>query len=147
MASGVKDLKVWQEAVALAGDVVRAVKQATRRETKQFTDEMMQSAVEVASSIAQGYASYAADEQRRSYAEARRALLDLETRLTVARQAGLIPAAVLVQLAGRLATVSRLLAGYVAYLDRQAESATFALPGLVLRGGLVEDREVDIPKG
>ncbi len=130
MTSGVKDLKVWQESVALAGEVVRAAKQATRRETKSFTDELMQSAVVVASSIAQGYASYAPEEQRLAYSNARRALLDLETRLSIARQAGLLQAPTVVQLAGRLHTVSRLLAGYVGYLDRQAEQAAMSFPHL-----------------
>ena len=150
MASGVKDLKVWQESIALAGDVVRAAKQSTRRETKDFTDRMMQSAVTVASSIAQGYASYAPEEQRSSYSEARRALLDLETRLNIARQAGLLQAALLVQLSGRLGTVSRLLAGYVAYLDRQAEHVALTIPALSLSHGLrpepIDDREVAIRK-
>jgi four helix bundle protein len=148
MAGGMKDLKVWQEAVALAGEVVRAAKQATRRETKSFTDEMMQSAVTVASSIAQGYASYAPEEQRLSYSEARRALLDLETRLTIARQAGILQAPILAQIAGRLTTVSRLLAGYVSYLDRQAEHTAMALPTLshTLRPELFEDPEVGVTR-
>jgi four helix bundle protein len=148
MTSGMKDLKVWQEAVALAGEVVRAVRQGTRRETKTFTDQMMQSAVAVASSIAQGYASYAPEEQRLSYSDARRALLDLETRLTIARHAGVIQPAVLAQLGGRLATVSRLLAGYVAYLDRQADQSGIALPGLAnsLRMELLDDREIGSPR-
>ena len=34
MASGVRELRVWQEAVALAGEVVRAARQGARRETK-----------------------------------------------------------------------------------------------------------------
>ena len=147
MSSGMKDLKVWQEAVALAGDVVRAVRQSTRRETKSFTDGMMQSAVAVASSIAHGYASYAPDEQRQSYSDARRALLDLETRVTIAKQAGLLHTQVMAQITSRLATVSRLLAGYVAYLDRQADSA-IALPGLAhpLRVELLDDREIGSPR-
>src|SRR5687768_10698828 len=109
MASGVKDLKVWQEAVALAAEVVRAARQAVRRETKSFTDPLMQSAVAIACSIAHGYASFGAAEQRIAYQDARRALLDLETRLTVARQAGILQAATMAQLAGRLVTVNRLL--------------------------------------
>lgn len=142
-----KDLKVWQEAVALAADVVRAVRQSTRRETKSFTDQMMQSAVAVASSIAQGYACYAPEEQRLCYSDARRALLDLETRVTIAKQAGLLHAQVMAQLTGRLATVSRLLAGYVAYLDRQADAA-ISLPGLAhpLRVELLDDREIGSPR-
>jgi len=144
MTSGVKDLKVWQESVVLAGEVVRAAKQATRRETKSFTDEMMQSAVVVASSIAQGYASYAPEEQRLAYSNARRALLDLETRLSIARQAGLLQAPTVVQLGGRLHNVSRLLAGYVGYLDRQAEHSALSLPHLAhtLRPELLGEQDL-----
>lgn len=144
MASGVKDLKVWQESAALAGDVVRAVKQATRRETKHFTDAMMQSAVNVASNIAQGYASYSPEQQRLSYSDARRALLDLETRLSIARLAGILQAPTVAQLAGRITTVSRLLTGYVAYLDRQAESGavTACIPPHALRVESVGDRDL-----
>lgn len=119
MANGVKDLKVWQESVALAGDVVRAVKQSTRRETKIFTDQLMSVAVAVGASIAHGYATYGAAEQRIAYQDARRSLLELETRLAIARHAGMIQSATMAQLSGRLTTVSRLLAGYVGYIDRQ----------------------------
>lgn len=142
MASGVKDLKVWQESTALAGEIVRAAKQMRGRETKAFTDAIMESAVRVASSIARGYASHAPDEQREAYSDARRALLDVETRLTIAKHAGLLQPSILVQLAGRLATVSRLLAGYVAYLDRQSEQTSIVLPALgqPVRVEIVEDR-------
>jgi four helix bundle protein len=119
MASGVKDLKLWQESVALAGDVVRTAKQSTRRETQVFTDQLIDSAVAIGASIAHGYASYAPDEQRLAYQNARRALLELETRLAIARHAGLMPPAVLLQLTGRLTIVGRLLSGYVGYIDRQ----------------------------
>jgi four helix bundle protein len=148
MSSGVKDLKVWQEAVALAGDVVRAARQATRRETKSFTDPLMQSAVAVACWIAHGYASFGAAEQRVAYQDARRALLDLETRLTIARLAGILQATTLAQLTGRIATVSRLLSGYVAYIDRQAAAGTgLALPvgALTVRTPLAD--EVDFRAG
>ncbi len=132
MASGVKDLKVWQEAVALAGDVVRAARQASRRETRVLTEQLMQSAVAVASNIAHGYASYAPSEQLQSYGDARRALLELETRLTIARHAGILQAPAIAQLTGRLTAVSRLLSGYVAYIDRQAAAGS----GLALGVGL-----------
>lgn len=147
MASGVKDLKVWQEAVALAGDVVRAARQASRRETRIFTEQLMQSAVAVASSIAHGYASYAPSEQLQAYGDARRALLDLETRLTIARHAGIVQAPALVQLTGRLTTVSRLLSGYVAYIDRQAAAGTGVALGLAAQSArpiLADERHTSI---
>lgn len=148
MASGVKDLKVWQEAVALGGDVVRAVRAITRRETKAFTDPLMHSAVAVACCIAHGYASFGADEQRLAYQDARRSLLDLETRLTIARQAGILQPSTIAQLTVRVTNVGRLLSGYVAYIDRQAAAGTgLSLPmaALTVRTPLAD--EADLTSG
>ena len=51
MTGTARDTKVWQEAIGLAGDVIRVVRRATRRETKAFTDALMLSATAVASAI------------------------------------------------------------------------------------------------
>jgi len=128
MATGVKDLKLWQEAVSLGGDVVRLVRQTARRETKTFTDQLMHAAVAVATSIADGYGSYEPAEQRHAYLAARQFLTELETQLAIARHAELLPAATLAQLSGRVATVGRLLGGYVTYVERQLAAAPPAPP-------------------
>jgi hypothetical protein len=65
-----------------------------------------------------------------AYQESRRSLLELETLLAVARHAGLLQPAATVQLAGRVAAVSRLLSGYVAYIDRQLADSGRALSPL-----------------
>ena len=119
MATGVRDLKVWQEAVMLGGEVVRAMRQGSRREIKAFTDHVMHAAVAVASNIAKGYGHYTNAEQRRYFLEAKRAVMTLETQLAIARQAGLITAASHSSLTGKIAGVSRLLVGYISYIDRQ----------------------------
>ena len=102
MASGVKDLKVWQEAVTLGGDVVRAVRDSTRRETKAFTDWLMLTACTAAASIAAAHARRSASDERECYLRSRRALLELETGLTIARQAGIITSAMHSQLVSRV---------------------------------------------
>jgi four helix bundle protein len=124
MAATVKDLKVWQEAVTLAGEVVRAMRQSARRETKAFTDQVGLTAVAIATGIADGYARYDAAEQRDAFRQARRTLSQLETQLAIARQAGLIAPAVLSQISARSQAVGRLLGGYVAYVERQTDSTT-----------------------
>ena len=121
MATSVKDLKLWQEAVALGGDVIRTVRQHNRREVKSFGERVMASAVDVATAIAEGYSRYDTAEQRPHFLAARAALVALETHLALARQADLIPAATLAQLTTRSANVSRLLSGYLGYLERQLE--------------------------
>jgi four helix bundle protein len=110
---------VWQEAVALAGDVIRAVRQGVRRETKSVSDAVMATALAVGSHIADGYARPTAAEQLEAYLAAKRALLRLETELAVARHADLIPAGSFTELTTRSSQVARLLTGYLVYLDRQ----------------------------
>ena len=122
MSNGLRDLKVWQEAVGLAGDVTRAVHACSRRETRQLTDRILHLAVDVAARIAEGYERPAQPERMQLYRQARASLAVLETLLAVARHAGIIPAPALAQLGGRSATVGRLLASYLTLADR-AESA------------------------
>jgi four helix bundle protein len=115
---------VWQEAVSLAGDVIRVVRQGVRRETKIVSDAVMETALAVGSHIADGYARPTPEEQRESYLAAKRALLRLETGLAVARHAELVPAGAFAELTARSSQVARLLTGYLVYLDRElAEGA------------------------
>jgi four helix bundle protein len=119
MGLGLKDLRAWQEAVGLGADVVRALRQTNRREIKSFTEHCMMTAVRVAENIAEGYGRYAAGEQRQLYRASKRELLKLETSLAIARQAELLTAPGHAQIASRIQTVSRLLSGFLVYLDRQ----------------------------
>ena len=92
MGTAIRDLKLWQEAVALAGEVVRALRPANRREVKSVVEQVMATAVAVATYIADGYARYEAAEQHQLYTAAKRELLRLETQLALARRANLLPA-------------------------------------------------------
>ena len=129
MSSGVRELRVWQESVALAGDVIRAARAGVRRETRVVSDALMETALAVGSHIADGYARPTSLEQRESYLAAKRALLRLESHLAVARHADLIPAGSYTELAARSGQASRLLTGYVVYLDRQIAEELERLAG------------------
>ena len=119
MSSGLRELRVWQEAVALAGDVIRAARPSIRRETKVISDSLMATAVSVGSHIADGFARPSPAEQRESYLAAKRALLRLESELAVARHVELLAAGSYGDLTARSGQVARLLTGYLVYLDRQ----------------------------
>jgi four helix bundle protein len=112
-------MKLWQEAVALAGEVIRALRPANRREIKTVVEQVMATAIAVATHITDGYARYDAGEQHQFYTAAKRELLRLETQLALARRADLLSATTDAELASRAQIVARLLAGYLAYLDRQ----------------------------
>src|SRR5689334_16272696 len=119
MAAGVRDLKVWQEAVALGGEVLRVVRHSARRETKSATDALILTALAVASHVAEGYGRYTAPEQRQLYRAAKRDLLRLETQLAILRHADLLSITAHGELLKRTHHVGRLLAGYIVYLERQ----------------------------
>jgi four helix bundle protein len=119
MSSGLRELRVWQEAVSLAGDVIRAMRPTIRRETKTVSDAVMLTALSIAAHIADGFARPSPAEQRESYLSAKRALLRLESELAVARHADLVAAGVFTELCARSAQVTRLLTGYLVFLDRQ----------------------------
>lgn len=119
MSSGVRELRVWQESVSLAGDVIRAIRQSIRRETKSVSDAVMATAIAVGCHVADGFGRHTVADQLSSYVEAKRALLRLETELAIARQAELIPAGSFTELTARSSQVARLLAGYIVYLERQ----------------------------
>src|SRR5688500_17280803 len=54
MSSGLRELRVWQEAIALAGDVIRSARPTVRRETKIVSDSVMVTALSVGAHIADG---------------------------------------------------------------------------------------------
>jgi four helix bundle protein len=119
MAAAIRDLKLWQEAVGLAAEVIRALRVANRREVKSVVELVMTTAVGVATCITDGYGRYDAAGQHELYTTAKRELLRLETQLSIARRADLLSAATDADLSTRAQSVARLLVGYLAYLDRQ----------------------------
>ncbi|HWJ22605.1 MAG TPA: four helix bundle protein [Gemmatimonadaceae bacterium] len=135
MSTGVRELKLWQEAVALGGEVARHARQHARRETRAFTDQLLGTALAVATSVADGYGRPVATEQRDCYRRAKRFLAELETALAVARHADLVSPTALSQLSLRIASVNRLLAGYLAFIERQVIAEAAVAEGAATRGG------------
>lgn len=119
MATGVKDLKLWQEAVALAGEMLRAARQHGRKEHPWFIDELVGSATAIATCIADGYGRGDALDQQRVFEQARRSLTSFETQLAIARHGVALPQETLAALAARATSVSRLLAGFLTFIERQ----------------------------
>lgn len=131
MSTGIKELKLWQEAVALAADVVRIGRSAAKRETKVITDRLLIVATDVAARVAAGYTHDALAIQLEFYISARESLVELETILAIGRQSALLPSDAVLAASARTGSVHRLLSGYVAYLDRQLGDAARASPPAV----------------
>lgn len=102
--------------------MLRVIRHSARRETKSATDAVILTALAIASHLAEGYGRYTAPEQRQLYRAAKRDLLRLETQLAILRHADLLSIAAHGELLKRTHHVSRLLAGYIVYLERQRTS-------------------------
>jgi four helix bundle protein len=123
MGTGLKELKLWQEAVALAADALRIGRGAAKRETRVVTDRLMTTATDVAARIAAGYTHESPATQLEFYIRARESLVELETVLAAGRLSALLPTDAVLAASARAGSVHRLLAGYVAYVGRQLGEA------------------------
>jgi four helix bundle protein len=127
MAASTRDTKVWQEAIGLAGDVIRVVRQVTRRETKAFTDALMLSSSAAASAIAEAPTRPTQGEERECYTRARRALVTVETQLAIARVSGIIPSSVHAQLGARVASLSQRVSNHINHVERHPVASVAAV--------------------
>ena len=119
MSTGIRDLKLWQEAVTLASEVIRTLRAANRREIKTVIEDALRCASAIAMHIARGYSQYDPASQYDCYTAARCELAQLETHLAIAREADLLSVSTYQAISSRMAQVHRLLGGYLIYLDRQ----------------------------
>ena len=119
MAAGMREFRAWQEAVATAGEVTRAARKASRGETRPLTDLLVKSSAELALAIARAHSKSDLVAQRDGFQSAREAAASLETSIAIARHADLLPVATCADLSARAASISRLVAGYLLYLERQ----------------------------
>jgi four helix bundle protein len=116
---GVKDLRLYHEAVNLAAEVVRAARHAMRKERNSFLERLISTASALPETIAEGYGRNAVLDQQRLFEGAARTLSALETQLAIAKIADLLPGPVVTQCVGKAAVVGKLLTGYLSYIERQ----------------------------
>jgi four helix bundle protein len=121
MAPNVRELRVWQEAVSTAGEIARAVRKSARSDTKPLTDLLVRCSSEVALAIAAGYVRDETSAQADAFRQARESATRLETAIAIARHAELLRPAECAELGVRAGNVTRLINGYVTYLERQLQ--------------------------
>lgn len=119
MATGMREFRAWQEAVATAGEVTRAARKSSKAETRALTDLLVRCSAELALCIARAHAKTELIAQRDAFQSAREAAASLETALAIARHAEVLPIAACGDLSSRAASTARLLSGYLTYLERQ----------------------------
>lgn len=93
-----KDLRVWQEAKALASLVYGQTASPQLAQDRHLSDQMRRSAVSVASNIAEGYERNGNREFVRFLYIAKGSLSELRTQIEIAHDAGKLSAAVFQEL-------------------------------------------------
>jgi len=84
--SSFRDLRVWQEAMALTVEIYKSTVSFPKHELYGLTQQMRRAAVSVPSNIAEGKGHYSDKEFSRFLFHARGSLLELQTQLLIAAQ-------------------------------------------------------------
>jgi four helix bundle protein len=89
--SSFRDLRVWNEAMALTIEVYKSTVGFPKHELYGLTQQMRRAAVSVPSNIAEGKGHYSDKEFSRFLLHARGSLLELQTQLLIAAQLQYLP--------------------------------------------------------
>jgi hypothetical protein len=87
-----------------------------------LTDLLVRGSAELALAIARAHSKSELMAQRDAFQSAREAAASLETSIAIARHAELLPLATCADLLARAASTSRLISGYLLYLERQVSA-------------------------
>lgn len=108
-----KELRVWQEALALVTDVYKSTSPFPKEEMYGLTSQMRRSAVSVPSNIAEGKGRYSNAELRQFLILARGSLLELETQIQISENLGFLQVGQSEYLKNKSAGIGKMLNGLI----------------------------------
>ena len=124
MGSNYQDLRVWQQAMALAAHVYRTTEKFPKSEMYGLVSQIRRAAVSVASNIAEGKGHRSDKEFLHFLYYARGSLFEVETQILLSHQLQYISEAETADAQQLITPVARSLAGLFNSLDHQAGDAT-----------------------
>ena len=124
MGSNYQDLRVWQQAMALAACVYRTSEKFPKHELYGLVSQTRRAAVSVASNIAEGKGHRSDREFLHFLYHARGSLFELETQILLSQQLQYISEAETADVKQLITPVAKSLTGLINSLDQQAEAAT-----------------------
>ena len=114
--SSFRELRVWQEAMALTIEIYRSTAGFPKHELYGLSQQMRRAAVSVPSNIAEGKGHYSDKEFSRFLFHARGSLLELQTQLLIAEQLQYFPSADARRLTAMADGIGRALSGLIGSL-------------------------------
>ena len=124
MGSNYQDLRVWQQAMALAARVYRTTDKFPKHELYGLVSQTRRAAVSVASNIAEGKGHRSDREFLHFLYYARGSLFELETQILLSQQLQYISEAETADVKQLITPVAKSLTGLINSLDQQAAAAT-----------------------
>jgi four helix bundle protein len=118
--SSFRDLRVWQEAMALTAEVYKSTASFPKHELYGLSQQIRRAAVSVPSNIAEGKGHYSDKEFSRFLFHARGSLLELQTQLLIAEQLQYLSKEDGQRLTAMAEGVGRALSGLITSLRREA---------------------------
>jgi four helix bundle protein len=122
MISSYRDLKVWQEAMALAKACYLLTKSFPREELFGLTSQIRRAAASVPANIAEGNGRESTGDYIRALRVTQGSLKELETHLLLSADVGLCPAARTAPLLERSDAIGRMLRSLIRSLQNRRES-------------------------
>ncbi len=113
MSGTFKDLRVWQQAMALAVEIYRVTSTFPKSELYGLTAQLRRAAVSVPSNIAEGKGRHSDREALHFFHNARGSLYELETQLLLARELEYVSSDAARQVLGTVAAVAGSLTGLI----------------------------------
>lgn len=118
--SSFKDLRVWQEAMALTVEIYKCTGDFPKHEVYGLTQQIRRAAVSVPSNIAEGKGHYSDKEFVRFLFHARGSLQEVQTQLLIAEQLQYLSEQDARRLTGMAEGVGRALSGLIASLREKS---------------------------
>src|SRR5438128_12320926 len=91
MSASYRDLRVWQQGMALVLAIYKHTRAFPKEELYGLTSQMRRAAVSIPSNIAEGKGRSSDRDRRLSFCHARASLLELETQISIAKHLQFLP--------------------------------------------------------
>ncbi len=129
MSASYRDLRVWQQGMALVLAIYKHTRAFPKEELYGLTSQMRRAAVSIPSNIAEGKGRSSDRDRRLFFCHARASLLELETQISIARDLQFLPgpeAAELIESSGQLGRMLNSLIESLQQVERSKGSGSAA---------------------
>jgi four helix bundle protein len=117
---GYRDLRAWQQAMALVTKIYRITRAFPKEELYGLVSQIRRAAVSIPSNLAEGHGRNSRNEFRQFIGQARGSLSEVETQLEISKNLGYVKADVADALMAQADAVGKMLTGLRSWTEKAA---------------------------